>query len=365
LYSCNDKKSISSSERRTHYATLSNNVYNNGMLYFESDKDIISYLDFKTMESTVMCSKPNCNHKNNECIGKSIGDCPIIYDNYIYFFKSSQQIEEIGNGERELKINSKLCRASIDTSAIEDIVEFYDCVPRDYDGWLINDNIVWFTADDMNPVSDEYGNITYGNQGGTHFICSIDIDKKEYKNYGSVYDGDKEYEAASYSSSAQIKGIYDSKIMIRYEYAKKEPSFENSTLQQGEVFNHRSILEELMFEFDIANKELLPVSLVEPAYVDEDTYVYTDSGTSYVITNGNNYEFKCDEMLSLLFINGKLFDYLHGKWFDTVDKTEHSMGEYSDWTVYAYYDECYIIGKNNKEFRKLTEQELYSLSDVE
>lgn len=334
------------------YASMGCSVYENGMIY---SRDPIMYMDFDTMEHSVLCAKPNCNHTTLECVAKLVGDSPIIYNDYLYYFSSSQKVEETGNGEREYVIRSKLCRVSLDSSESEDLVSFSDCVPRDYDGWLIIDDTVWFTGDDMNPTPDEYGNINAGNAGGTHFICSIDLKAKKYTNYGSVYDGDKEFEGASNTSSAQIKGLYDSKIMIRYEFAK-----EPVPIILDEDFDYKTLFTELMFEFDPVTKELAPSDLKEPSYVDEDTYVYSDNGKTFIIDKGTEYVLDEETDTATYFVNGKLFDSYNDRWFDISDMSEHSLGEYSYYGARKYYDNCYILSGGNAVV-KLTEEELLAL----
>lgn len=353
IYSCKEKKKITlHDEERINYISLVTNGYKSGRIYGNNP---VMYIDYNTMESAVLCSKPNCTHKDSTCVAKMAGDCPLLYKDYLYFFESIQNVEESGDNKREYRIRSKLCRISLDSSEKEDIVSFTDCVPRDYDGYLICDNVIYFTGDNMNPIQDEYGNISVGNQGGIHYFCSIDLNTKKYTNYGSVYDGDKEYEAASSTSSAVIKGYYDSKIMIRYEFAKETPP-----LQVDENFDYRDVFTELMFEFDPENKNLKPSDLPEPFYVDENTYVYSKNNKTYVINDGNTYEFDCNETFGISFLNNKFFDGLNGRWFDVTDMSEHSMGEYKGYDVIAVYDNSYILRLGNKTV-KLTEEELLAL----
>ena len=353
--SCSNKKIEEIENSGLQYASLISNTYNEGMIYGSNP---LMYLDFKTMESSVLCAKPNCDHKSSDCVAMEAGECPIIYNEYLYFFESTQGLEELGNGKREFRINSKLCRISLDSSEKEELVSFTDCVPRDYDGWIINDNVIWFTGDDMNPTLDEYGAVEYGNAGGTHFICSIDLNTMKYTNYGSVYDDDKRYEASSNTSSAQIKGFYNSKIMIRYEFAKEYPP-----MQPDEDFDYRDYLTELMFEFDTETKTIESSELYQPAYVDEDTYVYSNykQGTTHVIDKDKEYILDCDADLNAKVFNNKLFIDIPNEWYDLNDGSKHTFGKYDDYFISAYYDNCYILNKNNTEFIKLTEKELLAL----
>ena len=210
----------------------------------------------------------------------------------------------------------------------------------------------------MNPIEDEYGAVEYGNAGGTHFICSIDLNTNKYTNYGSVYNDDKKYKAASNSSNAQLKGFYDSKLMIRYEFAK-----DYTPTQIDENFDYRDYLTELMFTFDTDTKALESTELYQPSYVDEDTYVYSEykQGKTHVIDKNKEYILDCDADLNAKVFNNKLFVDNPNEWYNLNDNSRHSLGEYSDYDIAAYYDNCYILNKNNTEFIKLTEKELLAL----
>ena len=77
LCSCSDKKKSSiNAENGIVFAYLGGSCYDNGMIY---GSDPMRFVDFDTMESSVLCAKPNCNHKGSECVAKLVGDCPIMY----------------------------------------------------------------------------------------------------------------------------------------------------------------------------------------------------------------------------------------------------------------------------------------------
>ncbi len=104
--SCNNKSNNSlpvlSTESDQYVAEYYDN-YDEGRVIggFDGNDGIPSqFLDYETMESTVLCSKPNCTHNNNECVAKNIGTCPIITQDGIYFFKSNYGVKEEKNGKK-------------------------------------------------------------------------------------------------------------------------------------------------------------------------------------------------------------------------------------------------------------------------
>ena len=334
------------------------NVYDDGYILNSDPK---MYIDFETMEKTVFCTKPNCTHRSGDCVEKIVGDTPVMYGDYIYFFYSNNgSVRETPDG-REFFMESKLKRLSIETSEVEDVVFFDDCLPENgYEGRFIIDNTLYFCAYDPEPVPDEYGNFFFGNGGGTHYICSIDLDTGKYTNYGGIYDGDKQYEAAANSSSAKIKGYYDSRIIIEYSFMKEKHTIEEleSDIDSRELFTI------LNFEFDPVTKTLKESELPPTSYMDDDTYVYSNypENSSVVIDKGKTYTIDgVDTDICGRSFNGKLFMY--DGWYDITDGSKHSLGEYANWTALTMYDDCYVLKSDTNKFVKLTEEELLALDD--
>lgn len=352
LTSCGKSRYDYSITDKAVYADTIINTYGTGRIY---GSDPVAYFDYETMESTVLCAKPNCNHLTSECVGKMIGDCPIIYGNHIYYFKYSNRVEDEGNGKRELKIKSQLCRVSRETSEEDVLVTFTDCEPRDYDGWIIYNDKVYFTADDLNPQTDEYGNISISNVGGTHYFCVIDLKTKKYKNFGSVYEGDKQYKGAQYSSSAQIDGLYENKIFINYEYAKEE-------IVDVHKYGFPEFTE-IMFEFDPATDILKQVARPKDInFMNNGTYIYTENNKTIILDHGKQRELDINGGSFASCFNNKLFVRDSNKWYDLSDGSEHSMGKYKDYIVIDLYNDCYIL-MNHLTTVKLTEEELLALDD--
>ncbi len=363
LSSCNSKNETKNilieSNDNIFVAEYADN-YKNGRIIggnSEGNTDAPSmYVDYNTMEKTILCSKPNCTHKNSECPAKVIGTAPILTENNICFFDCSYGVVEKKSGKRELEINSKLCKLSLDTSEIETIVEFNDCVPDNSRGFVLNDNKIYFTGDDLDPTSDEYGGIFYSNIGGTHYLCSIDLKTGEYTNYGSIYDDDKKFEGAKSSSSARILGIYDSKLIINYEFSKTN---------DDAVYGNFT---ELVFEFDFdSNQWTLSDIPNMPIFVDYDTIVYYDNDIDrcIIIDNGERTELDTGKVTLASIQNNKLFirDDLNNfalKWYDLSDMSKHHVKGYDGYMPVSIYNDSYILTRGNNT-AKLTEEELLAL----
>lgn len=360
LSSCNSKseKNIKN-EDEFAFASLVNsieNIYPDGLITQSINGSNHIYFDFEKMDQTVLCSKPNCMHNNAECISKVVGECPIIYNDYIYYFVSVNGVKETKNG-REFYINSKLNRISLETSEIEKVTEFTDCEPRT--NYLIYNDKIYFCGHDLNPTEDEYGNILSGSSGGTTFICSIDLKTGEYKNYGSVYDGDKQYEGASSSSSGHISGFYNSKIYMEYSFSKEKLDTIDLTKTDP-----RDVFTVMNFEFNPETETIKESILPSGSYIRGNTYVYSNypENSSTVLYNGDKYT--VDSVDS--YISGKAFNYklfLSGKWYDIKNGTEHIWNdEYKYWRVITMYEDEYILANpESTKFEKMNEEELLAL----
>lgn len=328
--------------------------YENGVVL---DGQRAMFLDFETMEKVPLCAVPNCTHSTSDCLAKIIGSTPVFYNGYVYFFETNGgAIRETPEGH-EFYIDSKLKKASLDSSEIEVVCEFSDCAPDyGYEGLVLKGNELYFVADDLNPTTSEYEVYDYSNSGGTHFLCSIDLDTGEYTNYGSIYDGDKEYDGAAYSSCANITGIYKDKMYIRYSFIK-----DNDALQSSD--NPEELYEHLNFEFDFETREWKEAELPFSWSMNPETYTYYDKEAElmHVIYKDKETTFSCDRAnIGLMEYNGKLFVQLEGRFYDLADMSEHSLGEYNDYEVVGYYDDSYIL-TNTLDTVRLTEEELLSL----
>ncbi len=331
------------------------NIYDDGLIYV-NDGNPKRYLDFETMENTVLCSKPNCNHNTSECMAKIVGKTPIIYGDYIYFFDVQDGINETSDGD-EFFIKSKLMRASLTNSEIEKISEFTDCEPREYDGCVILDGVLYFTGDNMNPTKNEYGGISYANGGGIHYMCSIDLDSGEYTNYGSIYDGDKQYEASNYTSTAQVVGYFNSKIYVKYSFMREY--IESTDIDTRDKFTI------LNFEFDPNTGEIKESDLPTGSFMDGTVYVcsnYPEISTT-IIDDDKQYNVEgVDAKFIGKYANGKLF--ILSKWYDVSNGSCHSLGD--DTCFVTMYNDCYILSNSSgTKFEKLTEEELLELDKEE
>ncbi len=339
----------------TKFIASGTNYYKNGCIY---GNETAMFLDFDTMEKAPLCAKPNCTHNSSDCIAKIVGDTPVFYNDYIYYFESNGgAVRETTDG-REFYIDSKLYKASLETSETEVVCEFHDGAPiAKWAGYVLHGNELYFTTDDCNPVKGEYGGYSWGNSGGYHFLCSINLDTGEYTNYGSIYDGDKQYDGAAYSSGANITGIYKDKMYIRYSFIK-----DNDALQSGNA-DIDSLYEHINFEFDFESNTWKETDMPFSRYMTDDIYTYydSDSGKLNILTGEETKTLAVEhEPIVFSIFNNRLFDASSGVWYNLEDMSEHSTGRYSDYLMVAYHNGNYIFIKGGNAV-KLTEEEFLAL----
>lgn len=338
--------STTDSVDNTSYITAYRDFYQNGLIYQPISKKTM-FLDFDTMKSVTMCSVPNCNHTISSCLGMQLEPTPIMYNNYAYSFNANTQAIENPDGV-ELSINSSLQKVSLSNSEFKTVCKFTDCTPRIREGYLLCDNLLYFIGYDENPHKDDYGNISWLSVGGEDYLCCINLDNGDYKNYGLICYVEDQYPTADTSGSAKILGCYENKIYIGYSFLASEDDDDWQLLS---------------YEFDLDNKTIQESDLPYAAFINDDFYVYCDKETNIttILNHDKSYTIPdCRVDIYAPVYNGKMFTY-HG-FYDLATLSEHTFKTDDDlyYEVITYYNDCYILRYGDK-FLKLTEDELLSL----
>lgn len=328
----------------TVYITNHRDFYQNGLIYQNSSGKTM-FLEFDTMKSVVMCSMPNCNHTTSSCLSELLEPTPIMYNGYAYSFVTDTKIVEKSDG-RELSINSKLQRVNMTNFEFEDFCEFSDCTPRIGEGYVLNDNLLYFIGHDENPHTNEYGDITWLSAGGNDYLCCINLDNSEFKNYGLICYVEDNYPTADNSSTAKILGYYNNKIYIGFSFLKDE---------QGSW-------ELLNFEFDVNSKSLTESELPYAAFINDNAYVYYDKKSNSTVVNYNNDIYNIKDCIVDIYApvyNDKLFT--RDGFYDLSKGIKHNFSEDAEYEVITYYDNSYVVMESSGNFIKLTEDELLAL----
>ena len=348
---------------KTQYIRQEHDYYDNGCIYavLRGNKFIPYYLDFETMETSIVCSKPNCTHNSSDCLANQLTAAPVFHGGYIYFFTRNEYVEELKAGKREFRMDSSLKRASLETSEVETVCEFHDASPNIGQGYILYGSKLYFHAYDPEPVSDEYGYISWGSSGGTDYVCSIDLDTAEYRNYGSLCANP---DPGRQRSSVYLAGCYKNKFYLGYAYLSN-----SDVTDPGEAEFELSC-----YEFDPGTETITKSNMPYPHYCDEDTYLYVDEDNNKAYLTYKDREYTFDELLMdpRVSDDGKLF--YSGGWYDLDTMIKHiyssgNTGESSGYKYVAHYDGSYIFSTRNEYaqtvFVKLTEKELLASAHTE
>ncbi len=360
-FGCSDKDNETSKSSEPVFFSYNKTVYNGGLVYNIGIDSPTMFLDFETMEKAPLCAVPNCTHTVSSCLAQMVGKNPVFYNDYVYYFVSDFGYNEVPEGH-QFYMKSTLYRAKLDSSETEKVVELTDCIPNTENGGvLLEGNKIWFIGDDMNPIPENTMDdswIPSSDTQGSHFVCSINLDTGEYKNFGSITDEDKQYVWRAQSNAANIRGLYNGKLVIDYYYAFRD--MENAIM--GE-YNPADYVKFMSFEFDTETETLSESERVKPLKAWDDWYIGHDFATETITVIYNDEEKVYDSSnlgANIFLLNGKLFCY--DSWIDLKDDSVHPLGEkLSDFISAAYYDKCYVFLKRNGKAVKITEEELLAL----
>jgi len=360
------------SKEKEHFfsqTTSYKGVYENGMLYpsgLEPNK-VQNFLDFTSLKKSVFCAVPNCTHSpsSGECLSRLVGEHPVLIGDSVYYFtvNGAHGIGEVVNTPDgpEFVMESKLMRASLDASVTETVCEFTDALIRTWGDYVVLDNMLYFLAYDPDPQFNGMGGASWGSGGGYDFLCSVNLDTGEYKNYGSICYVEDEYPSADNSSGANLAGWYDGKLWLTYSFMKEEPIID---VENPENSYHPPFTT-YTFEFDPETEQYTKRDdMPEPLTIEDGYMIYreTDDGLFKAMKDGKVYETYTNNYESV--VNGKCCSSaLEGpaQWVTLGEDTIHTIGgEYEGYYIVAYHDGKYVLF-NDKEAVKLTEEELIAL----
>ena len=346
---CSSKNTEENSAKELHHINVTRNMTDSGMIYNTNDKTC--FFDFETLESIPLCAIPNCNHNVMSCLSKKAGRGPVLYNDNLYYFDSTEEVVENPDNV-ELKISTKLYKTALDSSQADVIAEFQGCSPDTNNRYALYGNTLFFIGSDLGPVMDEAGALSYGITGSKFSLCSINLENGKYENYGVIYD-DSSYPGAKYTSSAVIKLVYDNKIYIKYSFKENIPNQDN----MNDEFNI------LMFEFNPDNRKMSESTLPEARYDGEGYYVYNENGSAVVLTDagekitvdGCEAGINSRIVNNMLFLNGDLSEV-----FNLETKEIKNREKNSENSIIDYQNGYYIVQTPKMTFEKIAENDLFS-----
>ncbi len=358
LAGCSEE--VAESQDKVIFSSDFGKYYDNGMIYSTGNgmNSTARFLDYASLETAPLCAVPNCTHAVSEssCLAQVMGEHPIIVgDNVYYFTQNGKGGEIVETPEGPVfKMESKLMKASLESSETEVVCEFTDALPRINGGYAVIDNTIYFIGYDPDVNIEETGGASWGSGGGYDYMCSIDLGTGKYTNYGSICYVEDEYPAADNSSNARLYGYYNGKLYITYEFLKEYPELTSEGAPVG-----MPEFTKFVYEFDPKAKQLTESDMPVPMLIGADYYAYRDEEVQLMkIISGDDTYTTPMEYIEGVY-NGKLF--YDSQWCALGEDTVHSLGEeYENYEVVGYHDGAYVLFNNRKAI-KLTEEELLAL----
>ena len=246
-------KTETSPETDARIITTYRNICNNGELYKDS-LGRLNFFDFESMQSALLCSRPNCTHKDeNECSAFGMGDFPIMFGDKLYFF-----VTEIIYGDDSIREDTTIYRADLDgtnRTAMYTIEGFNIETARII---LIGDTayfglrkVEW--SEDMTTRSGrEY-----------LWFASYNIAENKFTMIEKLCEG--------YSTGIFIYGLWNGGICF-FKGSTETPWDPDDPLGKNKQWDNHMIM------YDIAEGTFRESELPEPSCIDSGYYVYEKDG---------------------------------------------------------------------------------------
>ena len=334
-----DENFSSPTDSEVSYSDGFRNLTNTSMYYW-GQTGKVSVMDFETMNSSILCDKPNCSHTTSECLANQIGpDLPVFGNGSIYYF--IDDVPKYGPTDEhivDLTLGTSLFEYDFSKHRSQQIAHIdHVGVNGNCQGVLYYNNRIWFVGNWYGRVYDENGSlISSGNSGGRYELLSVDLNSKEVVSYGDLYDVDaiaEYYPGVTSSGDIALKGLFDNKLW-----------FEVSFVDDGK-FHYRSYvtcydLEKQAYlgtPTDYSAIDFKAVSFLSKEYLvlskDHEMSVYKEGSTEPIVVTDDSFSEaqKVSVFDDILFANERVFDLNTGECRMLPSKANsYVIAEYKD-----------------------------------
>lgn len=320
-----------SSENSTRIVWEYENANADGELYTDSSNRL-NFIDFHTMQSALLCSKPNCNHKDEgKCSSFGIGNHPILYGGKLYFFDVQTNFED-----DEVIDTTTVYKADTDGINRAAVCEIKGLALPSFDRMLLFDDKAYFPMikygwDDAHTGTSGYNEI---------WLCGYNFSANTFERIEKLHEG--------WTSSPWIFGFFDGKVIFTYAYSEEKVPFDlsPSEIEKRFISVYKS--------YDIESGAVEDIKLPEPLTVGGGYYVYEkDGGAAVICENKEEFlltDFPADANGTYCIVNGKLFHCSKQLCADLTNGKMYALSS-SDSFV-AYSDGSYVLKKYNDETQK-------------
>jgi hypothetical protein len=310
---------------------------NNGEL-FSDDTERLSFCDFTTMTTAIICPNPNCNHSDEKtCLSFGMRNHPILYNGSLYFFQ-----EEIVTARDGFYYDTYIMKADTDGTNRSEIDMIEGLGIFAYTRMLVRGSKLFFVAEDV--CFDEYGTSSglY-----TVYVCSYDLATGEFTQSEALYSG--------YSGGHWLYGAVGDHIYISYSVSDVELDYTDLEAVMQ--------LEQILIDYNIADGTLTRSDKKLPAAIGKGYYVYTDdSGTTVLGENSTVIAKSSVQYSDCTIVNDKLFVVYENKCFDIKSQKDYTLNiNDTQIEVIDFIDGKYILKQWTPEgykYTAMTEEEL-------
>lgn len=327
----------------------------------DSQKNILNY---DTMETGIICNKPNCSHSDTSCVSFALGEyMPIFIENKAYFWiDDPESMEPNEEGIPDLKLGATLYSYDVFANETEKILHVDDVSVSLCYGMALHQGTLYFVGNYKGRTYNENGiMLSKGNSGGRMGLFSVDLQKQEVHSFGDIYDLDAlsaQYSGVKSSIEAYMKGIYDNKIYFEVSYIEDDTDMENLKYNSYVTYYNLETNEFAPQPEDLSNIDYVEIAFVSENYLVlvNDEHIFTiyqqGSDTSIEIEDENT------NMYSEVFVdNDKLF--FGDKIYDLKTGAYTINEKLKDSVIIAKYQGSYIMKlPANETFEKIAKDEL-------
>lgn len=308
------------------------NANADGELYTDSSNRL-NFIDFQTMQSALLCSKPNCSHKDQgKCSSFGMGNHPILYGGKLYFFDVQTNFE----GD-EVIDTTTVYKADTDGTNRAVVCEIKGLALPEFERMLMIGGdkaffpMIKYGWDDAHAGTSGYNEI---------WLCGYDFSTNTFERIEKLHDG--------WGANLWIYGLFDGRVIFTYAYSEEKVPFDLdlSEMEKRFISVYKS--------YDIKSGAVDDLELPEPLYVGEGYYVYEKGGGTAVICENKEEillpDFPADTNGTHCIVNRKLLHCFKQLCADLTNGKTYTLSS-SD-NLVAYSDGAYILKKYNEETQK-------------
>lgn len=328
-----------SPENKARIISSYTNVSDSGMLFSDS-VGRLNFFDFESMNSAVLCTRPNCTHSDPDaCSAYGMTNHPILYGDDLFFF-GTEIVEVQKDGKPEFSNVTTVYKADTDGTnriAVQVIDGLY--MP-DIRMVLVGDT-AYFSM--VKREFDEYGSYTGYEEA---WLCSYNISTNEFRKIEKTYEG--------YHSGTWIYGYWNNKVYFSISYADEfiPYPFGGGGDDLSDYFEQISAVTQNEYKvYDTESGTLTDSDLPEPLCIDGGYYIYDKGGAANVIKeNGEEMlleDFQIPEVGNIYIYGDILFNYRNNVCADLSKGGEvKALNRDPDQYIKAYYNGSYIVSRD-------------------